>query len=232
MSLHLLPSTARLALLLALITNVCFAAAADTPVANEDPKTDSYSLGLSFATQWHDAGIEGVVSTEDLIRGIRAGLAGTALTADDKQRASSLMRMAYEGWAGRNKEQANEFLARNAKAQGVKTTESGLQYVVLKPGQTGSPAPRPSDHVTVQYRGHLLNGYEFDSTYNRSKPTVIRPSDVIAGWREALGMMGQGAQWRLFIPPELAYGTTPPPSIPPNSLLIFDVEVVKVEPHS
>lgn len=231
MSQHLLPSTTRLALLLVLITNVCPAAFA-APVANEDTKADSYSLGLSFATQWHDAGIEGVVSLEDLIRGIRAGLAGTTLTAEDRQRASSVMHMAYEGWAGRNKEQASEFLARNAKAPGVKTTESGLQYVVLKPGQAGTSAPRPSDHVTVQYRGHLLNGYEFDTTYNRSKPTVIRPGDVIAGWREALAMMGRGAQWRLFIPPELAYGTTPPPSIPPNSLLIFDVEVVSVEPHS
>ena len=196
----------------------------------ENTVAQSYSLGLSFATQWRQAGLEGVVETEDLIRGIRAGLAGTELTPEDKQRASALMRTAFESWAHRNKTQADEFLTNNAKQPGIQTTASGLQYLVLKSGQSGSRHPKDSDHVKVQYRGHLLSGYEFDSTYSRNAPAVIRPSDVIAGWHEALEMMPAGSQWRLFIPPQLAYGTTPPPSIPPDSLLIFDVEVLGIEP--
>ena len=206
------------------------AAAAAPATAAEAGNTvaESYSLGLSFATQWRQAGLEGVVTTEDLIRGIRAGLAGTELTPQDKQRASALMHTAFESWAQRNKTQADEFLTHNAGEPGVKTTASGLQYLVLKSGQPGSRTPKDSDHVKVQYRGHLLSGYEFDSTYSRNAPAVVRPSDVIAGWREALEMMPAGSQWRLFIPPQLAYGTTPPPSIPPDSLLVFDVEVLGI----
>jgi FKBP-type peptidyl-prolyl cis-trans isomerase len=189
----------------------------------------SYSLGLSFASQWREGGLEGNISTEEMIRGIRAGLAGTAMTADDKQRASNLLHDAYQSWAKRNESAAEQFLAGNAKQANIKTTASGLQYQILKTGTPGSAAPSPGDHVTVQYRGKLLNGYEFDSTYARGKPAVIRPNDVIAGWREALAMMPAGSQWRLFIPPSLAYALTPPPSIPPDSLLIFDIEVVSIE---
>ncbi len=227
-----------LGLPLLLATTACWPAEtpvpAETSVSATSPGqntvAESYSLGLSFATQWRQAGLEGVVDTEDLVRGIRAGLAGTELTPEDKQRASTLMRTAFGSWAQRNKTQADEFLTHNAKEPGVKTTGSGLQYLVLKSGQAGSRTPKEADHVKIQYRGHLLSGYEFDSTYSRNGPAVVRPSDVIAGWREALEMMSAGSQWRLFIPPQLAYGTTPPPSIPPDSLLVFDVEVLGIEP--
>ena len=228
-----------LGLPLLLAATACWPAQAPAPAEAGTPATvplgqntvaESYSLGLSFATQWRQAGLEGAVSTEDLVRGIRAGLAGTELTPEDKQRASTLMRTAFGSWAQRNKTQADEFLTHNAKEPGVQTTASGLQFLVLKSGHSGARTPKDSDHVKIQYRGHLLSGYEFDSTYSRNGPAVVRPSDVIAGWREALEMMPAGSQWRLFIPPQLAYGTTPPPSIPPDSLLIFDVEVLGVEP--
>jgi FKBP-type peptidyl-prolyl cis-trans isomerase len=189
----------------------------------------SYSLGLSFATQWREGGLDGLLSEPDLIRGIHAGLAGSPLTADDRQKAGSFLHEAYESWATRNKAAASAFLAHNATQPGVKTTASGLQYVVMSAGEAGSPMPAAGDHVTVQYRGRLLDGKEFDSSYSRGKPAVIRPGDVIAGWREALAMMHRGAQWRVFVPPDLAYAMTPPPSIPPNSLLVFDIEIVGVE---
>jgi FKBP-type peptidyl-prolyl cis-trans isomerase len=102
--------------------------------------------------------------------------------------------------------------------------------LVLKKGDPNAPAAAPGDHVTVQYRGRLISGTEFDSSYRRGKPAIIRPNDVIAGWREALALMRPGAEWRLFIPPDLAYALTPPPSIPPNALLIFDVSMIGVEP--
>jgi FKBP-type peptidyl-prolyl cis-trans isomerase FklB len=219
------------------------AVAAAAPAANSTPSTPppaastpqpsdaagaSYSLGLTFATQWREGGLNGLVSENDLIRGIRAGLAGTPLTADDRQRANAFMHDAYEIWAERNKKAAAEFLAQNAKQTGVKTTASGLQYLVLTAGDPKVAAPGPGDHVTVQYRGRLLNGTEFDSTYSRGKPGVIRPSDAMTGWREALEMMNPGAKWRVFVPPDLAYALRPPPAIPPNSLLIFDIEVLGI----
>jgi FKBP-type peptidyl-prolyl cis-trans isomerase len=188
----------------------------------------SYSLGLSFATQWRDSGMEGLLSEDDLIRGIRAALAGTPLTPEDRQRAGAFLHEAYDSWAGRNQAAAKEFLAHNANQPGVKTTPSGLQYVVKTAGDPKVPTAGVGDRVTVQYRGRLLNGTEFDSTYSRGKPGVIRPADAIAGWREALGMMSPGAQWRVYVPPELAYAMTPPPSIPPNSLLVFDIEVLGI----
>jgi FKBP-type peptidyl-prolyl cis-trans isomerase len=189
----------------------------------------SYSLGLSFATQWREGGLDGLLSEAELIRGIRAGLAGTPLTPEDRQKAGGFLHDAYETWAGRNKAAAAAFLAHNAAQPGVKTTASGLQYVVMTAGDAGSPIAAAGDHVTVQYRGRLIDGKEFDSSYSRGKPAVIRPNDVIAGWREALAMMHRGAQWRVFVPPDLAYAMTPPPSIPPNSLLVFDIEIVGVE---
>ena len=205
-------------------------AAADDAAPPPNASADSYSLGLSFASQWRDGGLDGILSVDDLVRGIRAGLGGTSLTADDRKRASSLLKGAYTAWAGRNKASADEFLAHNAKQPGVTTTASGLQYLVMTKGDPSAPAAAPSDHITVQYRGRLINGTEFDSTYRRGKPAIVRPGEVIAGWREALGMMRPGAEWRLFIPPDLAYALTPPPSIPPNALLIFDVSMISVDP--
>jgi FKBP-type peptidyl-prolyl cis-trans isomerase len=188
----------------------------------------SYSLGLSFATQWREGGLDGMLSVDDMVRGIRAGLAGTPLGQEDRERASTFMRDAYQAWAARNKAAAADFLTRNATQSGIKTTPSGLQYLVMTPGDARASTPRNADQVMVQYRGRLLDGTEFDSTYSRGKPGIIRPVDAIAGWREALGMMTKGAVWRVFVPPDLAYAMTPPPSIPPNSLLIFDIELLAV----
>ena len=199
-----------------------------TPASADKNEAASYSLGLSFATQWRDSGLEGLLSEEDLMRGIHAALAGTPLTPEDRQRAGAFLHEAYDSWAERNQAAAKEFLAHNTNQPGVKTTPSGLQYVVMTAGNPKTAPAGVGDRVTVQYRGRLLDGTEFDSTYSRGKPGVIRPADAMTGWREALGMMNPGAQWRVFVPPELAYAMTPPPSIPPNSLLIFDIEVLGI----
>jgi FKBP-type peptidyl-prolyl cis-trans isomerase FklB len=206
------------------------AKAAPAPDARSAKAAASYSLGLSFSSQWHEGGLDGALSVDDLLRGIRAGLGGTALTPDDRQRAGALLKEAYSAWAGRNQAAADEFLAHNAKQAGVTTTASGLQYLVLHKGDPNAPAVAPGDNVTVQYRGRLMSGTEFDSSFRRGKPAIIRPNDVIAGWREALALMRPGAEWRLFIPPNLAYALTPPPAIPPNALLIFEVSMIGVEP--
>ena len=205
--------------------------AATGAAADHTPdKAGSYSVGLSFANQWRDSGLLPRMSADELMRGIRAGLAGTRLSADDRARAGEFMKTSYNALAARNQAKADEFLARNAREPGVRTTPSGLQYQVLTPGDAAGRPAGADDRITVKYRGRFIDGTEFDSTEARGQPAVIRAAAVMQGWREALASMTSAAKWRLFVPPGLAYGTSPPPSIPPNSLLIFDVELVKIEP--
>ena len=216
------------------------AAAKPAPATNADAKAaaadhspdeaGSYSVGLSFANQWRDSGLFPRMSADQLLRGIRAGLAGTPISADDRARAGEFMKTAYNALAARNQAKAVEFLARNAREPGVHATASGLQYQVLTAGDAAGRPAGPRDRITVKYRGRFIDGTEFDSTEARGRPAVIQTAMVMQGWREALASMTTGAKWRLFIPPGLAYGTTPPPSIPPNSLLIFEVELVRIEP--
>ena len=205
---------------------------AETPAANTGD-TDSYSLGLSLGSQYRAGGLgQGpALSVDDLLRGIKDGIGGKPMSADERARAGRYLRDVSEALASRNKAQAAEFLARNAKEKAVVTTASGLEYQVLVAGTAGAPTVRPTDHVTVQYRGKLLDGTEFDSSYARGQPAQIVATNVIQGWQEALALMSPGAKWRLFIPPELAYGAKPPtPAIPPNALLVFDVELLSIQP--
>jgi FKBP-type peptidyl-prolyl cis-trans isomerase len=119
------------------------------------------------------------------------------------------------------------FLAENAKKEGVKTTASGLQYEVLTPG-TGK-SPKATDIVRVNYRGTTIDGKEFDSSYKRGEPIEFPLNGVIPGWTEGLQLMKEGAKYRFFIPPNLAYGLAGAgPLIGPNETLIFDVELLKV----
>ena len=126
-----------------------------------------------------------------------------------------------------NKTVGREFLEKNAKNDSVVQTESGLQYMVLKEG-TGAK-PGPTDEVTVHYTGKLLNGKVFDSSVERGEPATFPLDKVIPGWTEGLQLMSEGSKYRLFIPSELAYGENGAgEDILPNSTLIFDVELIKV----
>ena len=129
--------------------------------------------------------------------------------------------------AVKNQQEAQDFLAKNAQAPGVQTTPSGLQYKVLKPGTGATPAL--TDTVRCHYRGTLIDGTEFDSSYG-SDPAEFPVDGVIPGWTEALQKMKVGDKWQLYVPSDLAYGPNPPPgaAIGPNSLLIFDVELLGV----
>ena len=120
------------------------------------------------------------------------------------------------------------FLAENAKKEGVKTTASGLQYKVIKSG-TGE-SPKLTDTVKVHYHGTLIDGTVFDSSVQRGQPVSFPVGGVIPGWVEALQLMKVGDKWQLFIPAKLAYGDqSPSPAIPPNSVLIFEVELLGIE---
>jgi FKBP-type peptidyl-prolyl cis-trans isomerase FklB len=131
----------------------------------------------------------------------------------------------------KNKEEGPAFLKENAKKEGVKTTESGLQYTVMKEG-TGE-LPKATDRVKVHYLGTLIDGTEFDSSYKRGQPAVFPVNRVIKGWTEALLLMKVGAKWKLFIPAELAYKEQSRGAlIAPNSALLFEVELLGIEPPS
>ena len=128
---------------------------------------------------------------------------------------------------GDNKEAGEKFLAENKTKEGVKTTESGLQYKVIKEGK--GEVPTANSRVKVNYKGTLIDGTEFDSSYKRNEPTTFRANQVIKGWTEALTMMPVGSKWELYIPQDLAYGAKDQGQIKPFSTLIFEVELVDIE---
>ena len=132
-----------------------------------------------------------------------------------------------EELAAKNKAEGEAFLATNKNNPGVVTLPDGLQYKVITNG-TGA-MPDANDTVTVNYRGTLLDGTEFDSSYKHGQPAKFPVSGVIPGWTEALMKMKAGSKWQLFIPSELAYGERGRPGIPPNSVLIFEVELLSME---
>ena len=153
-------------------------------------------------------------------------MSGAKPLVDARQRQAALKQIG-ETRAKANLEQAQAFLAANANKEGVQTLPSGLQYRVIQAGEGKTPGP--GDNVRVQYRGSLIDGTEFDSSYARGKPATFRVNKVIKGWQEALQLMQEGAKWELFIPPGLAYGERGrPKAIPPNSALIFEVELISV----
>lgn len=194
------------------------------------PEESAYSIGLIFGTQLHTAGFDQSLPLDAVMRGLKDGLGGKAMSDEDKARAMQVVRSGREKLAERNHAAARDFLAQNAKAPGVTTTDSGLQYEIIAPGDTRAASPRVTDRVTVHYRGRLLDGSEFDNSDNHAQLPTFSVGTVIKGWREALMLMKPGAKWRLFIPPELAYDMNSPGAIPPGSLLIFDVELLKIEP--
>ncbi len=165
-------------------------------------------------------------SIDDVLKGNKARLTpeemqGAMMKLQEKIHAKS----AGEGKA--NKEQADKFLAENKSKKGVTTTKSGLQYEVMTEGK--GTTPKSTDTVKVHYKGTLLDGTEFDSSIKRGQPAVFPVTGVIKGWTEALQLMKVGSKWKLSIPPDLAYGDQGRPSIPPSSLLQFEVELIGIE---
>ena len=197
----------------------------------------SYAIGMNWGTGLHRQGID--VDSAALIQGMKDALGGgkTLLTEDEAR--SALMQLqkemqekqqakaAAEGEA--NKKEGDAFLAANKSKEGVVTLPSGLQYKILTPG-TG-PKPTASDSVVCNYKGTLINGTEFDSSYKRGEPATFPVTGVIKGWTEALQLMPVGSKWQLFIPSDLAYGPrgTPGGPIGPNATLIFEVELVSIK---
>jgi FKBP-type peptidyl-prolyl cis-trans isomerase FklB len=189
----------------------------------------SYLFGLTLGEQLHGIGIP-EVQLDAVSKGVKDAMAGKKSTPAERQQLNEYARAAVQASAAKNKTAAGDFLAKNGKEKGVQTTASGLQYKVVKAGDSKAPLINATDEVTVNYRGKLIDGTEFDSSYSHNQPATFPANGVIKGWQEALVLMRPGAHWELFIPPELAYGPAPRPNIPANSALIFDVEVLSVKP--
>jgi FKBP-type peptidyl-prolyl cis-trans isomerase FklB len=196
----------------------------------------SYIIGLDIGSNMKSRSVD--VDPDILLRGLKDGLAGNnpALEAEDIHETMKVFReeMAKKQeeetkkLAEKNKKEGEEFLTENKKKEGVKTLPSGLQYKVITEG-TGK-TPKATDTVTVNYKGTLIDGQEFDSSYKRGEPATFPVSGVIKGWTEALQLMKEGSKWQIFIPADLAYGEKGAGNvIGPNATLIFDVELISVK---
>jgi len=194
----------------------------------------SYSIGMQIGFNLGRQKVD--INPDVLAAGIKDAISGKPqLTTDQVKDIMAQfekdMEVKQKQAGEKNKTEGDKFLEDNKKKPGVKTTASGLQYKVEKEG-TGS-APKPTDMVTVNYRGTLIDGTEFDSSYKRNQPATFPVNGVIKGWTEALQLMKKGAKYQLFIPASLAYGERAMgPDIGPNSTLIFDVDLVDVKPPS
>jgi FKBP-type peptidyl-prolyl cis-trans isomerase FklB len=216
-------------LTLCLGSGICWAEEAGTTEApafalESDNDKVLYSLGYELGK---DIGRQELkLVPEVLLKGAEDALEGAKPLVSTRERRWALKQI-KDGEAIANLEQSKAFLAANAQKQGVQTLPSGLQYRVFQAGEGRRPVP--TDSVQVHYRGTLIDGDEFANSYAFGEPSTFSMNKVIPGWREALQLMEEGSKWELFIPPALAYGERGrAQAIPPNSLLIFEVELIKV----
>ena len=224
-------------LVVVLLLAVAVAAVAeDATVLKTERDKISYSLGVEMGNNLKRQGID--VDTALLAQGIKDALGGGKLLLDEISVKDAVLafqkdlmakqQAAQKVKAEKAKTEGDTFLAANAKQGGVVTLPSGLQYKVITNGEGASP--KASDTVSVHYRGRLIDGTEFDSSYKRNEPTSFPVGGVIPGWTEALQLMKVGSKWELFIPAKLAYGDRGAGGlIPPGATLVFEVELLSIK---
>ncbi len=212
------------------------ASAQESPSLKTEKDKLNYGLGVGVARNFLRQGV--VVDPELVIAGMRDTLSGKKLlmTEEELQTIMSAFQKdlvqkqteAAKAQAEKNKKEGEPFLAENGKKQGVVTLPSGLQYKVLKEGD--GKKPTIEDTVVCNYRGTLIDGTEFDSSYKRNQPATFALKSVIKGWSEALQLMPAGSKWQLFVPSSLAYGeASAGPQIGANATLVFEVELLAVK---
>jgi FKBP-type peptidyl-prolyl cis-trans isomerase FklB len=213
---------------------------ANDPALDTTPEKVSYGMGLVLGERMSNDLPD--LQMDQFLQGIQHGHAGDEetkrLTREQIQEAlmayqeelQSQQEQQYNELASQNLEAGEAFLAQNAEREGVETTESGLQYEVIEEGDGNNPTA--SDRVQVHYTGELINGDVFDSSRDRGQPVTFGLSQVIPGWTEGLQLMSEGARYKLYIPADLAYGPGGNQAIGPNETLIFDVELLAVNPEN
>ena len=209
--------------------------AADNAVdlENEDNRI-SYSLGVNIGQGLVAQGLMESVDLELLLAGV-TDVVNDSVKLEREQIVAALDAFQQRMIAEREaiieaaKAVGEEFLAQNAVKEGVITTASGLQYLKMNAVDGDAPMPQAADSVKVHYHGTMIDGSVFDSSVDRGQPATFGVTQVIQGWVEALQLMKVGEKWRLFIPSALAYGESGSGSIPPNSTLIFEVELLEIE---
>ena len=196
----------------------------------------SYIIGMDMGNNFKKQSID--IDPDILSRGIKDVLAGAKPQVSEQEAREIMASFEKERRAKqeeerkavgeKNKVEGEKFLAENKSKEGVITLPSGLQYKVITPGK--GKKPQLADIVVAHYRGTLIDGTEFDSSYRRGQPTTFPVSMVIRGWTEALQLMEEGAKWQLFIPPNLAYGERGAGQvIGPNAVLIFEIELISIQ---
>ncbi len=192
----------------------------------------SYSIGASFGKSLKAQNLD--LDIKQLGNGVMDGFNGKELQLTDVEMQAALAQLAQNRQAEqvvtaeKNKVKADEFIAKNREEEGVQVTKSGLQYKILTEGSGGSP--KIDDSVIVHYKGTLIDGTEFDSSFKRNQPAEFPIKGVIPGWTEGLQMMKKGSKMMFYIPPELGYGAQSRQQIPPNAVLIFEVELLDFHP--
>jgi len=222
-----------------LVSTVLAASVSTAALAQDDLDTPeerlSYTIGMDIGSSLADQEMD--LDLDLLVEALRASYSGeeTRLTQEEAlaereafmQRRQQQMQDQRQQEAAENREAGEAFLAQNRERDGVTETESGLQYRVIEEGEGARPAAE--DRVTVHYKGTLIDGTQFDSSYDRGEPATFALNQVIPGWTEGLQLMSEGAKYEFFIPSDLAYGEQGRPGpIGPNSTLIFEVELLEV----
>ena len=224
-----------LAVGLALLLSTCTPPEKKIELKDEKAKA-SYSVGYQFGQNLKKMHAD--LDADVLSKGIEDALSGKESLLSEEEMGSSLSDLRQKSMAAvqqelkeqaeKNLVEGEKFLAENKTKEGVKTTESGLKYKVIAEGE--GPSPKAGDTVTVHYRGTLVDGTEFDNSYQRGEPATFPLTGVIPGWTEALQLMNKGSKWMVYIPPDLAYGERGAGNrIPPNSALIFEVELISFQ---
>ena len=221
-------------LLGASVSLVNTAAAQELDLENEDNQI-GYAIGVNIGQNLVQQQIVNDIEIDAFMTGLRDAIGGELQMQNEQIMAALQTFMqrqqeAQQSALSDNLAASQEFLAENAQRDGVVTLDSGLQYMVMEEGAAGGASPTASDSVLAHYHGTLPDGSVFDSSVERGEPATFGLSQVIPGWTEALQLMSVGDKWRLFLPPDLAYGeASPTPAIPPNSALIFEVELLEIQ---